>query len=83
MNSKSEQIKEPTVEEAIEELRQMFPDESYGSIEGTFFDEIGMRVRIGLRDTNVHFNASSLSEAMDQVRAWHKAQELNTVLPQE
>ena len=65
---------ELTVEAALAELREMFPTESYGSIEGTFFDEIGLRVRIGLRDANRHFSAPTLSECMAQVRKWKESQ---------
>lgn len=71
-------MNELTVEQAITELQQMFPNESRGSIEATFFDEVGMRVRIGLRDVNHHWTAPTLDDAMAQVRDWKALKSLAT-----
>ena len=86
MDSKSEQIKEPTVEAALIELREMFPDAKFVTISGDYTSRYDHQLKVSTRiqvggnwktETGGRFftSASTLAEAMDQVRKWKESQQ--------
>ena len=77
---------EITVEDALKELREMFPKRWItitASTHSARANSIKVSWTISVNQLVDDFEAATLADCMDQVRAWHKAQELNTVLPQE
>lgn len=73
--------KELTVEECLAELREMFPDRTVRIThlfhQGSETDSRGLKVEVCLYGDDdydpVDFVGQKLSEAMTQLRAWHKA----------
>jgi predicted hotdog family 3-hydroxylacyl-ACP dehydratase len=69
---------EPTVEGCLSELRVMFPDKPLfikDDIEWWDDDVEACRatvIKIGVVEADPKFTGDSLSEAMAQVRQWHK-----------
>lgn len=61
-----------TVEEALKELREMFPRRWIEIAVGTSMDGLYYKVRVyGMR----RLPAMKLSDAMDQVRQWRESQQ--------
>ena len=77
MNSKLEQLKEPTVEDYLAELREMFPHHEYIRVRVgcSWFggDQVDVLARIVV--TKYEWFGKSLSEAMDRVREWKESQQ--------
>ena len=69
---------EPTVEECLRELRETFPDKPLfvkDEIEWWADDIEPCRatvIKIGFPDPVIQITGDSLSEAMDQLRQWHR-----------
>ena len=79
-------MNEPTVEDALRALREMFPDAKFVTISGDYtsrFDQqliMSTRIQIGgnwKTETGGRFftSAHTLTEAMDQVRKWKESQQ--------
>ena len=76
----TQDIKEPTVEEALKELREMFPeyDGYWIRIDQSAFDEPAMnkgivyRTTISIDKLAEDFEGSTLGEAMAKVREWNE-----------
>jgi len=66
---------ELTVEQALAELREMFPNEWLITIDKSWkakaeYCDESQSVRIGLRATNRHFMGATLTEVMVRIREW-------------
>jgi hypothetical protein len=69
---------EPTIEECLRELREIFPDalRIYISDDADYFDGVLTRESF-IMVTHNTFRAPTLSEAMAHVRQWHKENKPN------
>lgn len=70
---------EPTVEECLRELRELFPDVTFISVKAHIIYQPSMpqRPQADIQIEGRGFRRESLSEAMAIVREWHKENKPN------
>lgn len=71
---KPEDIKEPTVEEALGEVQQLFPDELRPYLSAGWDATSGEFCVVIHHSNGQHSQGRTLTEAMAQVRKFHKEQ---------